>query len=302
MANEETRIVYNIQRMSTKDGPGLRTTVFFKGCPLRCIWCSNPESQSFTPQLMVFANLCTGCGKCMEVCPNAAVLKHGEAYTTDLKRCSACGACAEVCPSKARHVSGRSMTTEQILEVIRKDDLFYAQSDGGVTFCGGEPACAGDFLIKLAERCRKEGYHTCLDTCGFCNQEYFNKISGLVNLVLFDIKHMDPGEHARLTGQNNAVILNNLRMALKTDDVEVRIRVPLMPGQNDSPQSIAAIARFLHDQRRDEVDILPCHKMGWSKYAALQRKIPSLIPYEHDALKTVLAEFTRNGLKYVLIE
>jgi pyruvate formate lyase activating enzyme len=252
---------------------------------------------------MVFDNLCTGCGKCMEVCPNAAVHNKGEAYTTDLKRCTACGLCTQECPSKARHVSGRAMTAEQILEVIRKDDLFYAQSDGGVTFCGGEPTCAGDFLVQLAERCQKEGYHTGLDTCGYCSPKYFKDILNNVNLVLFDLKHMDPSEHARLTGQDNAVILDNLNMALGTNNgLEVRVRVPLMPGQNDSPDNIAAVARFLHDRGRDEVDILPCHKIGWSKYTALQRGTPLLVPYEHDDLQHVLDEFTRNGLHYTLVE
>ncbi|MEG2173430.1 MAG: glycyl-radical enzyme activating protein, partial [Desulfovibrionaceae bacterium] len=189
--------------MSTKDGPGLRTTVFLKGCPLRCPWCSNPESQSFEPQVMVFEDLCSGCGQCMEVCPAQAVVKKGNIFTRNKQLCTDCGACVPLCPTKARVMSGEVMNVHQVMEVIRKDALFYANSDGGVTFGGGEPTASGDFLLELLHMCKEEGYHTCVDTCGFCSPNQFAKVINLADLFLFDCKHMDPKHHTTLTGKDN---------------------------------------------------------------------------------------------------
>ena len=152
-------IVYNIQRMSTKDGPGLRTTVFLKGCPLHCPWCSNPESQSFKPQLMFFSNLCVGCGVCERVCPNGAVVKIGDVYNRDRSICTDCGLCVESCPSKAREMSGKRMTVEEVMRVVDSDSLFYDNSGGGVTFGGGEPTVAGAFLLGLLDASIRRGYH-----------------------------------------------------------------------------------------------------------------------------------------------
>ena len=147
-------IVYNIQRMSTKDGPGLRTTVFLKGCPLHCPWCSNPESQSFKPQLLVFSNLCVGCGACEKACPNGAVIRTGNTFNRDRAICTDCGACVEVCPSQAREMSGMRMTVAEVMQVVDSDSIFYSNSGGGVTFGGGEPTAVGDFLVALIDACR----------------------------------------------------------------------------------------------------------------------------------------------------
>ena len=241
----ESGIVYNIQRMSTKDGPGLRTTVFLKGCPLHCLWCSNPESQSFQPQLLCFENLCVSCGACAEVCPYGAVVKtENGTYNRDRSLCKDCGACVEVCPSKARVMSGDRMTVQQVMDIVDRDNLFYANSDGGVTFGGGEPTAAGDFLIELMRNCASKGYHICVDTCGVCNTRQFRKVIELADLFLFDCKHMDPVEHRRLTGLDNAVVLENLHQVLASGK-SVRIRIPLMPGLNDSEENIRAIADVL---------------------------------------------------------
>lgn len=293
-------IVYNIQRMSTKDGPGLRTTVFLKGCPLHCPWCSNPESQSFKPQLMVFNNLCVGCGACAQVCPHGAVVKNGDVYNRDRSLCQDCGACAEVCPAKAREISGKRMSVDEVMRVVDSDSLFYDNSGGGVTFGGGEPTAAGDFLVALLDASIRRGYHICLDTCGVCEPERFKTIMDKVELFLFDCKHMDPEEHKRLTGRDNAVILQNLR-ALFEAGKEVRIRVPLMPGINDTEKNIAAMAEFLHQYGHDEVDVLPCHTFGHSKYAALNLPDPSMVPYEPDELTAVLQRFADHGLKVTIV-
>lgn len=292
-------IVYNIQRMSTKDGPGLRTTVFLKGCPLRCLWCSNPESQSFQPQLLCFENLCVSCGACEKVCPHGAVIKTEQGYNRDRSLCKDCGACVEVCPSKARVMSGTSMTVQEVMEIVDRDNLFYANSGGGVTFGGGEPTAAGDFLIDLMHDCATKGYHVCVDTCGVCNPRQFQKVIALADLFLFDCKHMDPVEHRRLTGLDNVVILENLHQALSSGK-DVRIRIPLMPGLNDSETNIKMLADFLHQYGKHEVDVLPCHAFGASKYDALRIPRPTMTAYAPDALKAALDRFARNGLEVTI--
>lgn len=296
----ESGIVYNIQRMSTKDGPGLRTTVFLKGCPLHCLWCSNPESQSFHPQLLLFENLCQSCGACERVCQHGAVTQNGDAYNRDRALCRDCGACAEVCPTKARVMSGKRMSVEGVMDIVDRDSLFYANSDGGVTFGGGEPTAAGNFLVALLQDCADKGYHTCVDTCGVCPPEQFRKVMSLTDLFLFDCKHMDPEEHRRLTGLDNTVILENLRQVLESGKA-VHIRVPLMPRLNDSEENIAAMADFLHRYGKTEVDVLPCHAFGGSKYDALCLPRPTVAAYPTDELKKVLERFARNNLNVTIV-
>lgn len=292
-------MVYNIQRMSTEDGPGMRTTVFLKGCPLRCLWCSNPESQQFAPQLMVFEDLCTGCGHCAEVCPSGAVVRNGNTFNRDTGLCTGCGVCAPGCPSKARVVSGEVMSVGEVMAIIKKDDLFYANSGGGVTFGGGEPTSAGEFFMELLQAAHDAGLHVCVDTCGFCPEDRFKKVLGLADMLLFDCKHMDPEKHKELTGVDNVQILANLRQALQSK-AEVRIRIPLMPGLNDSEDNIAAMAEFLQPYNHRKIDVLPCHAFGRSKYAALGLEPPRMRAYDPEALKEVLALFEKNGLEAVI--
>ena len=295
----QSGMIYDIQRMSTEDGPGVRTTVFLKGCPLRCLWCSNPESQSFQPQLMLFDNMCTACGECLKACPYDAVTVEGEKYNRDISLCRNCGACAEVCPSKARVMSGKLMTVEDVMKIVRKDMLFYVNSGGGVTFGGGEPASSGEFLVALLEASQREGLHTCVDTSGYCSPELFKKILAQTELFLFDCKHMDSEQHKHLTGLDNALILANLRTALASR-VPVRIRVPLMPGLNDTEENINAMAAFLQEFTVSEVDVLPCHAFGRNKYVALCLETPAMRAYEPSQLNSVLERFARAGLKAVI--
>jgi pyruvate formate lyase activating enzyme len=289
-------MVYNIQRMSTEDGPGMRTTVFLKGCPLRCLWCSNPESQKFTPQLMVFEDLCSGCGHCAEVCPSVAIVQKEDKFNRDTNLCSDCGACVPGCPSKARVMTGEEMSVEEIMKVVKKDELFYANSGGGVTIGGGEPVSSGDFLLELLQAAYDAGLHICVDTCGFCSEDLFKKVIERTDLFLFDCKHMDPEKHKELTGVDNVQILANLRQALESK-AEVRIRIPLMPGLNDSEENIAALAEFLRPLKHMKVDVLPCHAFGRNKYAALNLEQPVMEAYTPEALKAVMTLFEKHGLK-----
>lgn len=292
-------IIYNIQRMSTKDGPGIRTTVFLKGCPLRCLWCSNPESQSYSPQLLFFKHLCTGCGACLPVCPYQANDMEDGCSTLDRKACINCGRCAEVCPAKAREMSGRVMSVDEVINVVRKDALFFENSGGGVTFGGGEPTSGGQFFLDMVEAAALEGWHITVDTCGYCPEEQFAKVLRMVDLLLFDCKHMDPEEHKRLTGVDNALILRNMDAALKSG-CEVRVRMPLMPGLNDSEENIAAMAEFFLPRGKSEIEIMPCHFFGRSKYAALGKSQPGVRQYQPEELKEVQARFQRYGLSSVI--
>ena len=230
-----TGMIYNIQRLSTEDGPGIRTTVFFKGCPLHCPWCSNPESQSFQPQMLFFEDNCTGCGQCAEVCPNgAAFRRENGSYGLDRTRCTSCGACIPGCPGKARVMSGRPYDADEVMAVVKKDATFYLNSGGGVTFGGGECTAQPAFLMELVDACFSMGLHICLDTCGFCDPEIFARFIPRTDLFLYDLKHMDPARHRELTGRDNGPVLANLKAILADDPEKVRIRVPLMKGINDT--------------------------------------------------------------------
>ncbi|NDV18670.1 glycyl-radical enzyme activating protein [Pseudodesulfovibrio sp. JC047] len=293
-------MIYNIQRMSVQDGPGLRTTVFLKGCPLSCLWCSNPESQRTTPQLMFFESLCTGCGACMNVCPAGAVVPLDGKFGRDVEKCINCGQCADVCPSKAREIAGKEMTVEAIMDVVRKDSLFYENSNGGVTFGGGEPTAGGAFFLDLAQAAHDEGFHITVDTCGFCPAERFDRTIELADLFLFDCKHMDPEQHKKYTGQDNTIILRNLRAALNSD-TQVRLRMPLMPDMNDSDENIAAMANFFKEFDRTEIEVMPCHAFGRNKYAALGWPYRMSGEYTPEQLNVVLERFANHGLKTVIV-
>ncbi|WP_462323935.1 glycyl-radical enzyme activating protein [Desulfoplanes sp.] len=293
-------MIYNIQRMSVHDGPGLRTTVFLKGCPLRCLWCSNPESQKTTPQMMFFENMCTGCGTCLDVCPNGAVVEKDGIFGRDIEQCTDCGLCTQSCPTSAREMSGKIMTVDEVMDVVRKDSLFYENSGGGVTFGGGEPTAGGQFFLDMVHAVHDEGYHVTVDTCGFCPEERFDRTIELADLFLFDCKHMDPVEHKKLTGQENGIILRNMRAALGSD-TQVRIRMPLMPNMNDAEENIAAMAALFCEFDRHEIEVMPCHAFGRNKYYALGKEYPAIFQYAPDELEVVLERFDRNGLVPVIV-
>ena len=295
-----TGLVNNIQKYSVHDGGGIRTAVFFQGCPLRCRWCSNPTTQEHKPELLYHADKCFSCGHCAEICPQRAVTREGEAVIFDRALCDGCGLCAKECPGKALQIAGVERNTADVLEDIKKDMAFYRNSGGGVTFGGGEPTAAGAFLLGLLDASIRRGYHICLDTCGVCEPERFRKIMNQVELFLFDCKHMDPDEHKRLTGLDNVLILQNLH-ALFEAKKALHIRVPLMPGINDTEKNIAQMAAFLHKHGHNEVDVLPCHTFGHSKYAALNLADPVMVPYQPEELAAALERFAKYDLKVTIV-
>ena len=267
--------VFDIQTYSIHDGPGIRVTVYVKGCPLRCQWCHNPESNLPYPQLMTYRSKCTGCGKCIPVCPAQAItvrLGEDRAYAvTDREKCTNCGVCVSACPTESREISGRNRTVGEVVAEVRKDKIFMDASGGGMTLSGGECMMYPDFSAALLYACRQEGIHTAIESCSFASRETVNRIVTQADLCLLDIKHMDSAKHKELTGVPNEQILDNIRYIYHELKKPVIIRVPVVPGCNDSDENIAATARFTHDELGPDVamHLLPYHAMGNSKIESL---------------------------------
>lgn len=257
-------IVFNIQRFSIHDGPGIRTTVFMKGCPLKCAWCANPESQEMFPQLMVRDVKCTSCGKCVQTCPNNALLlskKQGRKINWDL--CDQCLKCVNVCIYKSLVVTGKYMDVEEIVQEVEKDRIFYMNSGGGITISGGEPLVQYPFVIDLLQALKEKGLHTALDTCGYAPKMVLDNILRYVDLVLFDIKQLDTEKHQKYTGVDNHQILSNARIVSKR--VKTWFRIPLIEGFNDSPEDIKRVAQIAKDMGVEKISVLPYHEGGQSK-------------------------------------
>ena len=279
---ELTGIVFNIQRYSIDDGPGVRTTVFFKGCPLTCLWCSNPESQNPVPEVTWRYTSCKHCGTCASVCPEKAVTLDGDEVIIDRNTCTLCETCVDACIPEALSISGKRMTVEEVFSIVKRDLDYYEASSGGVTASGGEILGQSDFVAALFKRCREEGIGTCADTSGFGSSEALKKILEYSDLVLYDLKHMDPVEHMRSCGQSNELILRNLEVAIKSE-AQVIIRVPLIPEFNTSDEALSSIAQAVRDITGDvEVNIMPYHRYGANKYRMIGKK------YSLDELRELL--------------
>lgn len=265
-------LVFNIQRFCLHDGPGIRSVVFLKGCPLNCLWCSNPESQSAGPQLLYNRRLCRGCGRCQTVCPNGALRFSDHSVYVDRDRCLACGRCAASCPWLALTVSGREMTVDQVLAVVKKDWSFYKSSGGGVTLSGGEPCAQSAFALRLLEEIKSAGISTAIETSGYCPEETFLALTAVCDWVLFDIKALDVSAHKDFTGVDNRLILGNLRAIAGRTNVVARL--PLIPGLNFQARYLEQVAEQLRDIPLAAVHLLPYHRLGSEKYEQLGRSYP----------------------------
>ena len=268
---EPKGIVFNIQRYTLDDGPGTRCTVFLKGCPLRCTWCSNPESQHPWPEVTHRDTFCEKCLSCMEVCEPQAISVDESGIYIDRELCTDCGACVEVCPSTALQFQGEAMSVDEVFRVIKKDIHYYQNSGGGVTVSGGEALMQPEFVEALFAMCHEAGIGTCLDTSGYGNTLGLEKILQHTDLVYYDVKHLDPAVHAKYTGQSNALILHNLELVVNSG-TPVVIRIPFIPGINDSDDDVAAIAGKMSEiARTAQIHLLPYHRYGMGKYKTLDR-------------------------------
>ncbi|MFA6270493.1 MAG: glycyl-radical enzyme activating protein [Candidatus Paceibacterota bacterium] len=278
-------VVFDIQRYSIHDGPGIRSTIFLKGCPLKCTWCSNPESQCEYPEIFYRQTRCNKCGKCKDVCPLAAITPTESGIAIDRLSCDRCMKCIEVCPSGALSRTGEFETVEDVVEEAAKDGLFYRNSGGGVTLSGGEPLFQFDFTLAVLKGCKERALNTALDTCGFAKWDVLDSILDYTDLVLFDIKHLDPAKHIAGTGVDNKLILDNLKGTVEKGK-RLWIRIPIIPGYNDSEQYIKDLAAFLSKMPVEKVSLLGYHEWSKSKYKALGREYPmkDLSPLEEDDL------------------
>jgi pyruvate formate lyase activating enzyme len=277
-------LVFDIKKFSIHDGPGIRTTVFFKGCPLNCQWCHNPESQAPQRELIVRTNRCMRCGACLQACTHGGVIQEGDEYVVATGRCQLCGACVEACYAEARQIVGQEMTTAEVMAEVERDLAFYEQSGGGVTFSGGEPLAQPEFLAALLSACQRAGIHTAVDTCGYAPWSVLDAIRGDVDLFLYDLKLMDDQAHRRLTGVSNRLILHNLR-ALSESGEAIILRLPILPGVNDSLDNLTALAAFAATlPHLQGIDLLPYHPTAVDKYARMNRA------YSFRAMKPPAAE------------
>ena len=292
-------LVFDIQRFSVHDGPGIRTLVFLKGCPLRCWWCDNPEGQEASPELAFRRSLCIGCGECVPACPRQALRLEGTSLEIDASLCDLCGECVQACGPEALSIVGRWMTLEQVLSEVERDLVFYDTSQGGLTVSGGEPLHQPNFVQALFEAAKARGISTALETSGYAPWPSLERIARWTDLVLYDIKHTDPLTHRRLTGESNSLVLENVRR-LATLGARVVVRYPVVPGLTDDPDDADALFRLVGALPGvEEVQLLPYHRLGESKYAMLRRPytLKGLLPPSHQAMERLSELAKRRGLR-----
>jgi pyruvate formate lyase activating enzyme len=266
-------LIFNIQKFSVHDGPGIRTTIFFKGCPLTCQWCHNPESQSYQKEILIDRERCSLCGRCKEHCSQQAIQMVNGKVLYNKNKCNYCESCVDYCYSNAREIAGQEYTVSELMIEIQKDKAFYEQSGGGVTLSGGEVMTQIGFVAELVEACKEQGISVVIDTCGYAPQESFLRIMENVDLFLYDIKIMDSNEHRQYMGQDNALILENLKL-LSNKGATIQLRLPLIEGINTTDDHIQMIIDFISDLTIHSINLLPYHHMGKDKYKKLQMEYP----------------------------
>lgn len=259
-------LIINIQKYSIHDGNGIRTTVFFKGCPLECTWCHNPESQSYSAAMMYNSEKCTGCGRCAQVCPQKGIVATDGLFPVPRDLCDACDTCADFCLNSAREKAGQAYTQEELMKELEKDKMFYEESGGGITLSGGEVMTQDmDYLMGILKTCHKKGYSVNIDTCGHADYSRFERVLPYVDTFLYDIKHMDNDKHKELTGLGNELILSNLKK-LNQAGAKIHLRIPLIEGLNTSDEDITDMAEFIKDLKIVKLSLLEYHSIGNSKY------------------------------------
>ncbi len=267
---QKPTFIFDIKKYAINDGPGIRTTVFLKGCSLNCEWCHNPESIPSQQQKMFSANKCIGSKKCIKHCPNNALTLTSKGIITNFDLCTLCGKCAEVCPTKAIEIVGKEMTVEDVMKQIKREVFLMNNSEGGVTFSGGEPLLHHQYLIKLLDACGKEGIHRCIDTSGYASSNILMKIASKSELFLYDLKMTNDEKHKKWTGVSNKKILKNLKILAEMDK-DIIIRIPLIGGVNDDDENIQNSAKFINslNGKAPLVNILPFHNIAENKYKKL---------------------------------
>lgn len=271
-------MIFNIQKFCIHDGPGIRTTVFFKGCPLKCMWCHNPESQEFHKELMIDKEKCTNCGKCIKGCSSGVISINQNHVENDLDKCVYCENCIDLCVNNVRQIIGKEYTINELMKEIKKDTIFYENSGGGVTFSGGEAISQIDFVEDLAEGCKYENIPVALDTSGYAPFSYFERIKDYVDLFLYDIKLIDEDLHKKYTGVSNKLILENLKR-LSDIGANINLRIPLIEGINTSDDFVISVLNVIRKCNILSINLLPYHDTGKDKYARLNRS------YNNESMK-----------------
>lgn len=295
-------IIFDIQRFSIHDGPGIRTTVFFKGCPLSCAWCQNPESISRDKEILFNSRRCIGCKKCREVCREGAI-DFEFAGRVRREKCNLCGKCVENCYANALRIAGREATVKGVLDEVKKDMPFYKNSGGGVTLSGGEPLLQSNFAAELLRACREAGINTCIETAGFAPWSSFEKVLKYTDFVLYDIKVMNAEKHQKFAGVKNEMILQNALRIAETS-IPVDFRMPLVPGHNDDEENIRETSEFLRKIagiKKEEpcIHLLPYHRLGVNKYGQLGKRyaLAELKPLSKEEVNGVCEMFKKYGVK-----
>jgi pyruvate formate lyase activating enzyme len=297
--------IFNIQRYSTDDGPGIRSTIFLKGCPLTCLWCANPESQKSLPGVGHRDALCDQCGRCIDLCRRTAIsMSHdGKGVKIDRKLCNNCGECITVCTTGALTMHGKELSVEEVFEEVKKDEMFYRNTGGGVTASGGEPLSQSAFVAALFQRCHHSGIHTAIETSGYASRSALDEVLKHTDLVLYDLKCMDNDDSMASVGQPNKLILENAEHVMKSD-VEVIIRIPLIPGITDNTQNLRKIAEFVKRVKPSTpVNVLPYHRLGVSKYRMMDMdyELTELEPIPKEHLAEVAEIFESLNLECEIV-